>query len=311
MNRFYKKYIVPPDTRVSLAKYDPDDTLDFKDKEAGLELLAANNRRIARLQNDLYSEGKQSLLIVLQALDAGGKDGTINNVFAAMNPQGCRVQSFKTPTRIEQSHDFLWRVHAVAPQKGEIVIFNRSYYEAVLVERVHKFATPAELDRRYHEINRFEELLAGSGTKIVKFYLHIDKDEQLRRFVRRLKRPEKHWKISESDYREREFWDDYMDAFNDIFRYCSPEEAPWFIIPADDKKFRNLAVSEILIRTLEQMNPVIPPATVDLEKIRELYHRNLQQAAPESAPLPPQPAPDPAAPEPVPEKNSAGGHIRK
>ena len=118
MNRFYKKYIVPPDTRVSLAKYDPDDTLDFKDKEAGLELLAANNRRIARLQNDLYSEGKQSLLIVLQALDAGGKDGTINNVFAAMNPQGCRVQSFKTPTRIEQSHDFLWRVHAVAPQKG-------------------------------------------------------------------------------------------------------------------------------------------------------------------------------------------------
>lgn len=270
MNRFYKKYIVPPDTRVSLAKYDPDDTLDFKDKEAGLELLAANNRRIARPQNDLYSEGKQSLLIVLQALDAGGKDGTINNVFAAMNPQGCRVQSFKTPTRIEQSHDFLWRVHAVAPQKGEIVIFNRSYYEAVLVERVHKFATPAELDRRYLEINRFEELLAGSGTKIVKFYLHIDKDEQLRRFVRRLKRPEKHWKISSNDYPERQFWDQYIEAFEIALSRCSTKAAPWFVVPANHKWFRNLVVSQILLQTLESMNIELPAPSVDLQETRRL-----------------------------------------
>ena len=208
MNRFYEAFIIKPGHKVDLSRRNPDETFDFKDKEAALELLAKNNHRIARLQNDLYSEGKQSLLIVLQAPDAGGKDGTINNVFSAMNPQGCRVQSFKTPTSLEQSHDFLWRVHPVVPRRGEVVIFNRSYYEAVLIERVHKFATPEQLEYRYKAINQFEELLEHNGTRIVKFFLHIDKEEQLRRFVRRLKRPEKHWKISANDYPERQYWDD-------------------------------------------------------------------------------------------------------
>ena len=210
MNRFYEAFIIKPGHKVDLSRRNPDETFDFKDKEAALELLAKNNHRIARLQNDLYSEGKQSLLIVLQAPDAGGKDGTINNVFSAMNPQGCRVQSFKTPTSLEQSHDFLWRVHPVVPRRGEVVIFNRSYYEAVLIERVHKFATPEQLEYRYKAINQFEELLEHNGTRIVKFFLHIDKEEQLRRFVRRLKRPEKHWKISANDYPERQYWDDYV-----------------------------------------------------------------------------------------------------
>lgn len=270
MERFYEKYIIREGTKVDLSKFDPDDTLEFKDKAAGLELLEKNNHRIARLQTDLYSEGKQSLLIVLQALDAGGKDGTINNVFSAMNPQGCRVQSFKTPTALEQAHDFLWRAHPVVPRRGEVVIFNRSYYEAVLVERVHKFASAEELDYRYKAINNFEDLLAHNRTRIVKFYLHIDKDEQLRRFVRRLKRPEKHWKISSNDYHERQFWDDYIEAFEVALSRCSTKQAPWFVVPGNTKWFRNLVVSQILLETLESMKIELPAPSVDLQETRRL-----------------------------------------
>lgn len=270
MNRFYQRYIVPSGKKLSLDDRNPDDSLNFDDKEAGLALLEKNNRRIARLQSDLYSENKQSLLIVLQALDAGGKDGTINNVFYAMNPQGCRVQSFKTPTALEQAHDFLWRVHPVTPRKGEVVIFNRSYYEAVLVERVHEFATPEELDYRYQAINEFEQLLSKNNTRIVKFFLHIDKDEQLRRFVRRLKRPEKHWKISATDYHERQYWDQYMEAFEIALSRCSTEYAPWFVIPGNKKWFRNLVVSQILLETLESMKIKLPEPSVDMQETRRL-----------------------------------------
>lgn len=177
-----------------------------------------------------------------------------------MNPQGCRVQSFKTPTSLEQSHDFLWRVHPVVPRRGEVVIFNRSYYEAVLIERVHKFATPEQLEYRYKAINQFEELLEHNGTRIVKFFLHIDKEEQLRRFVRRLKRPEKHWKISANDYPERQYWDDYVEAFEVAMMKCSTKEAPWFAIPANCKWFRNLAVSQIILETMESMQIRLPGA---------------------------------------------------
>ena len=270
MERFYEKYIIREGTKVDLSKFDPDDTLEFKDKAAGLALLEKNNHRIARLQTDLYSEGKQSLLIVLQALDAGGKDGTINNVFSAMNPQGCRVQSFKTPTALEQAHDFLWRAHPVVPRRGEVVIFNRSYYEAVLVERVHKFASSEELDYRYKAINNFEDLLVHNRTRIVKFYLHISKDEQLRRFVRRLKRPEKHWKISSNDYHERQFWDNYIEAFEVALSRCSTKEAPWFVVPGNTKWFRNLVVSQILLETLESMKIELPAPSVDLQEPRRL-----------------------------------------
>ena len=270
MNRFYSKFIVKPGEKAALSHRDPDEKLNFTDKAAALELLARNNHRIARLQSDLYSENKQSLLIVLQALDAGGKDGTINNVFAAMNPQGCRVQSFKTPTPLEQAHDFLWRVHPVTPRQGEVVIFNRSYYEAVLVERVHKLASPEEIDYRYQAINEFEELLSRHHTRIVKFFLHISKDEQLFRFVRRLKRPEKHWKISSNDYPERQFWDQYMEAFEIALTRCSTERAPWFVIPGNSKWFRNLAVSQIILETLESMKIQLPAPSVNLRETRRL-----------------------------------------
>lgn len=268
MNRFYEAFIVKPGQRVDLSQRDPDETLGVKDKETARKLLDENNRRIARLQNRLYSEGRQSLLIVLQALDAGGKDGTINNVFFAMNPQGCRVQSFKTPTTLEQAHDFLWRIHAAAPRRGEVVIFNRSHYEAVLIERVHALATPEQIEYRYRAINQFEELLAHNGTKIVKFFLHISKDEQLRRFVRRLKRPEKHWKISANDYPERQHWDEYVEAFEAAMTNCSTREAPWFVIPANCKYFRNLAVSQIILETMEQMQIRLPEPSVDLQETR-------------------------------------------
>lgn len=270
MNRFCSKFIVKPGEKAALSHRDPDEKLNFTDKAAALELLARNNHRIARLQSDLYSENKQSLLIVLQALDAGGKDGTINNVFAAMNPQGCRVQSFKTPTPLEQAHDFLWRVHPVTPRQGEVVIFNRSYYEAVLVERVHKLASPEEIDYRYQAINEFEELLSRHHTRIVKFFLHISKDEQLFRFVRRLKRPEKHWKISSNDYPERQFWDQYMEAFEIALTRCSTERAPWFVIPGNSKWFRNLAVSQIILETLESMKIQLPAPSVNLRETRRL-----------------------------------------
>ncbi len=270
MNRFYKEFIVKPGDTVDLSKMNPDRTLGFKDKEQIMQMLCINNQKIARLQNDLYSEGKQSLLIILQAPDAGGKDGTINNVFFAMNPLGCRVQSFKTPTAIEQSHDFLWRVHNVAPRKGEVVIFNRSYYEAVLIERVHKFVSLEELEYRYQAINTFEDLLCKNHTKIVKFMLQISKDEQLYRFVRRLKRPEKHWKISANDYHERQYWDGYMEAFNVALSKCSTANAPWFVIPANFKPFRNLAVSQIILETLESMKIKLPSPSVNLQETRRL-----------------------------------------
>ena len=272
MDDLYEKFIVRPGSRLRLDAVDPNETpgLGSDDREKALRMLNENNRKIARLQNELYSENAQSLLIVLQAMDAGGKDGTINNVFSAMNPQGCRVQSFKTPTPLEQSHDFLWRVHTVVPRKGEVVIFNRSYYESVLVEKVHALAAPEEIEFRYRAINHFEELLSFHRTRIVKFYLHISKDEQLRRFVRRLKNPEKHWKISANDYPERKYWDDYIKAFEDALSRCSTEAAPWFVIPANNKTFRNLAVSRIILQTLESMNIRLPEPSVNLRQTRKL-----------------------------------------
>ena len=272
MKSLYDRFRVKPGEKVSLAQCDPDYTFNFNsgDREAALKLLNANNRRIAKLQSALYSENAQSLLIVLQALDAGGKDGTINNVFSAMNPQGCRVQSFKTPTILEQAHDFLWRVHPAVPRRGEVVIFNRSHYEAVLVEKVHKLASPEELEFRYRAINDFEALLGSCRTRIVKFYLHISFDEQLRRFVRRLKDPEKHWKISANDYPERKFWKEYIAAYETMLRKCSTESSPWFVIPGNCKWFRNLAVSQIILDTLESMNIKLPEPSVDLRETRRL-----------------------------------------
>ena len=227
-----KNYRVKPNTKVKLKDYDPADVDGITDKAVANAVVAADQEKLTRLQYQLYAESKQSLLIVLQALDAGGKDGIINQVLAVMNPQGCRVQSFKVPTPLESSHDFLWRAHTVAPRNGEVVIYNRSYYESVLVERVHELAPKEEIEARYGFINDFERLLSFNRTKIIKFFLHISPEEQLKRFLERLEDPTKNWKISDSDYQERVHWDDYIKAFERVLSRCSTEESPWYVIPS-------------------------------------------------------------------------------
>ncbi|MCL1856510.1 MAG: polyphosphate kinase 2 family protein [Kiritimatiellaeota bacterium] len=269
---FYERFCIKPGEKVDLGRVAPD-LKKWKDKGKVEALLEQNRKRLFDLQYRLYAENRQSLLVVLQAMDAGGKDGTINHVLSAMNPQGCRAQAFKVPTSLEAAHDFLWREHAVAPRHGEVVIFNRSHYENVLVVRVHGKLSKKELHQRYAFINDFERLLHDNRTTVVKFFLHISKEEQLARFGERLNDPTKHWKISENDYKEREYWDDYMAAFNEAINETSTRHAPWFVIPANRKKIRNLAISSILVETLERMNPQPPAPTVNIDAIRQLYHR--------------------------------------
>lgn len=278
--RFSDRYRVTTDSKVKLHRLDPDDTAGWSKGEDVEKALAKNLRKLSDLQYRLYAEGRQSLLIVLQALDAAGKDGTVNHVFHALNPQGCRVVGFKQPSAEEAAHDFLWRVHPHVPRRGEIAIFNRSHYEDVLVVRVHKLAPKAVWSKRYARINDFEKLLAEQGTRIIKFFLHIDKDEQLARFKKRLDDPARHWKISYGDYSERLLWDDYTRAFEDALSKCSTEDAPWFVIPSNHKWFRNLAVSSIVLETLKDMNMKMPPPSVDIEKIRGEYHQAVEGEKP-------------------------------
>ncbi|MCA9026008.1 MAG: polyphosphate kinase 2 family protein [Planctomycetaceae bacterium] len=219
-------------------------------------------------QRVLWSDGKQKLLIVLQATDAGGKDGTIRKVFKGVNPQGVKVVSFKAPSTLERSHDYLWRVHQAVPPTGMIGVFNRSHYEDVLVVRVENLVPEDEWRQRYQQINEFERLLTETGTRILKFYLHISKDEQRRRFQERLDDPEKHFKFSLDDLQKRKHWDDYRDAFEEALMRCSTEWAPWYVIPADQKWYRNLAISEIIVKTLEEMNPQFPTIDYDPAQIR-------------------------------------------
>lgn len=223
--------------------------------------------RLAELQNVLYAQGKYSLLIVLQAMDAGGKDGTIRKVFSGVNPQGFRIANFKKPTEEELSHDFLWRVHQEVPPKGYIGIFNRSHYEDVLVVRVNKIVPKSVWEKRYDHINVFEKLLADSGVTILKFYLHISKEEQKERFQERLDNPDKHWKFSIGDLPVREKWDDYMRAFEDALSYCNTEYAPWHIIPANRKWFRNYIITKTIVETLEAMPLEYPPAEEGLDSV--------------------------------------------
>ena len=228
--------------------------------------------RMAKLQYLLYADGNQSLLVVLQALDAGGKDGVVRHVFSAMNPQGTSVVGFKQPSRLEASHDFLWRAHLQTPGKGEVMIFNRSHYEDVLVVRVHKLVPKSVWSERYELINDFEKMLVENGTRILKFYLHISPEEQLKRFEQRLDDPSRHWKISESDYSERELWSDYTEAFEEAMERTSTKHAPWYVIPSNHKWFRNLAISEIVADTLEDMHLKLPPTNVDIADISRKYH---------------------------------------
>jgi PPK2 family polyphosphate:nucleotide phosphotransferase len=212
------------------------------------------------------------VLIVLQAVDAGGKDGTVNHVFSALNPQGARVVGFKPPSPLELAHDFLWRVHPQVPAKGEITIFNRSHYEDVLVTRVHRLIDKATWVARYQCIRAFEALLANSGTTILKFLLHITKEEQLTRFAERLEDPRRNWKISESDYLERRHWESYREAYEEAIERTSTDHAPWYVVPANHKWFRNLAVSQIVADTMEGLGMTYPKPTVDLTSIRRQYH---------------------------------------
>jgi len=269
---YAKKFKVEPKSRVKLDTIDANSKGEEKDKESAQPTLAKYVKRLAELQYLMYAENKRSFLVILQGMDAAGKDGTINHVMSVMNPQGCRVFGFKTPSTRERSHDYLWRIHAATPPKGYVTIFNRSHYEDVLVVRVHNLVPKQVWSGRYDEINNFEKLLADNGTHIVKFYLHIDKDEQLARFKQRFDDPSRHWKISESDYSERKYWDDYQKAFEDAISNCSTKYAPWYIIPSNRKWFRNLAVSQILVETLESFNMKFPAPTVNIEEIRKKYH---------------------------------------
>lgn len=223
---------------------------------------------LADYQFRLYSESKQQLLIVLQAMDAGGKDSTIRRVFQGVNPQGVRVTSFKAPSKIELAHDYLWRVHKEVPAKGMIGVFNRSHYEDVLVVRVDSLAPESVWRKRYEQINQFEELLTETGTTVVKFFLHISKDEQKERMEARLSDPTRQWKFSRDDLDKRKQWDDYMAAFEDVLTLCSAEHAPWYAIPADQKWYRNLAIARVLTATLSKMDPRYPVAEDGLDQIR-------------------------------------------
>ena len=262
------RYRVGPGTTVRLADHDPVDRALFTgDKDAGRKETKALNKRLEELQEVLYAEGEHKVLIVLQAMDAGGKDGTIRHVFDGTNPQGVKVASFKKPTRRELAHDYLWRVHRHTPGAGEIAIFNRSHYEDVLVVRVHDYVPPERWQRRYRHIVEFERLLAEEGTTILKFFLHISKEEQKERFQSRLDDPHKRWKFAKGDLAERRRWDDYMRAFEVALSETSKEWAPWYVIPADRKWYRNLVISRILVETLEALDMRYPDSEEDLDGI--------------------------------------------
>jgi PPK2 family polyphosphate:nucleotide phosphotransferase len=260
--KFIHKLMIHPGTDVRLSRYDPAETLGLADDDATRAKLNKTVERIDDLQYLLYAEKKRALLIVLQAMDAGGKDGTIRHVMSGVNPQGCRVTSFKAPTPEELAHDFLWRVHRAVPEHGMFGIFNRSHYEDVLVARVHRLVHKKIWRRRYEEINRFEKLLSENGVTILKFFLHISKKEQKKRFEERIADPKKNWKLSPADFAERKYWGDYMAAYEDALSRCSTECAPWFVIPANHKWFRNVAVSRIILETIESFDMKFPKPAI-------------------------------------------------
>ncbi len=263
-----ERWLVRPGEHFAFADRDPRATDgapgDKKKTSAKLPKLAGE---LAGLQERLYAESSQALLVVLQAMDAGGKDGTVKHVFGGINPQGVTVTAFKVPTPEELAHDFLWRIHAKTPRHGFIGIFNRSHYEDVLVARVHELVPEKVWRRRYGHINHFEELLHDSGARVVKLCLHISREEQAKRLQARLVDPTKRWKFDPADLAERERWDDYAAAYEEAIRETSTEHAPWYVVPADRKWFRNWAVSRIVIETLADMDPRYPPPAEGLDTI--------------------------------------------
>lgn len=260
------RWRIAPRRALDLATIDPA-TKDGApgDKVATKEASAALRERLAELQARLYAEGKQSLLLVLQAMDAGGKDGTIRSVFAGVNPQGVHVASFKAPTEEELAHDFLWRIHARTPADGDVVVFNRSHYEDVLVVRVHGWVDEPTIQKRFARIKAFEELLVGEGTTVVKVMLHISQEEQRVRLQERVDDPAKRWKFNAGDLAEREHWDAYQRAFEEAIAKTTTRDAPWYVIPGDRNWYRDWAVLTLLVETLERMDPQVPPAPEGVE----------------------------------------------
>jgi PPK2 family polyphosphate:nucleotide phosphotransferase len=273
------KYIVPPRTKIKLSDYPPEDTGPFKNKEEAAQKLETDITKLPELQARLYAQDNYALLIILQGIDAAGKDGTIKHVMSGVNPTGCQVTSFKSPSQEELDHDYLWRHIKALPARGMIGIFNRSYYEEVLVVRVHpellaheklpRIPKPKELwEQRYREMNEFEHYLSDNGCEILKFFLHLSKDEQKRRFLKRLEAEDKNWKYSQADVQERAYWDDYQAAYEDMLNNTSTERAPWYVVPADHKWFTRVVVADAVVSKLEEMDPRYP--TVDDERKKEL-----------------------------------------
>jgi PPK2 family polyphosphate:nucleotide phosphotransferase len=263
-----KKYLVEPGKEVKLHDWDPNDTGNFlENKEKAKAETRELNRKLHDLQEVLYAEHKHKILVILQGMDTSGKDGAIRHVFEGVNPQGVRVANFKEPSPEELDHDFLWRVHRQVPAKGELVIFNRSQYEEVLVVRVHKLVPREVWKKRFEQINAFESLLAATGTTILKFYLHIDKDEQKKRLQARLDEPDKHWKFRLGDLKERKLWPDYQKAYEDVLNKTNTETAPWFIIPANHKWYRDWVIAKTLFERLDGLGMKYPEPSEPLEGI--------------------------------------------
>lgn len=261
-------FCVEPGTKVNLNKMDAGYGGDLTKKQAKKELDDIH-LELFDLQTRLFAESKQALLIVLQAMDAGGKDGTIRDAMQGFNPQGCRVVSFRVPNSVEIRHDFLWRIHRVAPAHGEITIFNRSHYGDILAVGVHGLLPEERWKKRYEHINNFEKMLRDDGIRTIKFYLHISKDEQKRKLDKRVNNPLKHWKFSKADFEERKHWDRHMEAFEQVLERCSTQWAPWYVVPSDNKWYRNWVVGQIIAGALRDMNPQFPEPSKDLHEFLE------------------------------------------
>jgi PPK2 family polyphosphate:nucleotide phosphotransferase len=251
------RLLVRPGTRVDLGKHDPGETYGFK-KDTAVPKVEADVVRLTSVQERIWAERHHRILIVLQGIDASGKDGVVKHVMAGFHPLGCKVIGFGVPSAVELAHDYLWRIHQVVPASGEIAIFNRSHYESVLVERVHELVPKDIWSLRFDQINEFEAMLAAEGTTILKFFLHIDRDEQLERLKARYDDPTKRWKFNVSDLAERKLWEQYMAAYEDALSRCSTDQAPWFVVPSNRKWFRDLAIGDIVADALEALKPEYP-----------------------------------------------------
>jgi PPK2 family polyphosphate:nucleotide phosphotransferase len=266
--KFKSPYLIKPHSNVRLAKKPTSDNNGYKTDEDADAIVAKHRNQLTKLQDVFYASQKKALLIVLQGMDTAGKDGTIRHIFSGINPQGCDVTSFKVPTPPEARHDFLWRAHAAVPPRGMIGIFNRSHYEDALSPRVHNLINNKTMARRLDDINAFENMLVDNDVVILKFFLHISRDEQTRRLQARIDKPEKHWKLSEADIYERKFWPQYEDAYNRILSTTSRKHAPWFVIPADNKLSRNVAISAIIVDLMQSLKLTYPKPTVDATAIK-------------------------------------------